>query len=429
MSTRWTRLHAALGEEPGPLSFGHVKRAVEAKLPETEDLDWKRALPGDDGLDEFAKDVAAMANALGGLLVYGVAEKRGVGTAESLSLFEVSETDIRRLRSTVFTRIQPAVTGVKFLELNSGEEPGSVLVVSVPASEEAPHQIGIEKRIGFPFRVGTDTHWMNERGIERAYLERFQRRAFEATSLADDISQSTEQIDLDEFAWLVAVAHPLRPNTGVTPPPSQEGVRQLLEATLAASISLAPEPTREPVIRELGSAGFNPRVGLRRWIVQTTKYTDTGDDRSNYVLVEIRHDGSILLGIALGKWLTSAVDGKHNVPCSTVEGFSADLVAMIDTTSRKVTGGGPYSYRVDIVRGDDSPFVAVDLERMGGAWVGKHHQPPGSRTVRRFKPTTGVILTPAAVEDQRDIARTIALDVLNQFGIRTLYHLPTAPPT
>ena len=421
MTIRWTRLHAAVGDNPGPLSFDHVKRAVDAELPEAEDLDWKKGLPGD--LDEFAKDVAAMANATGGLLVYGVAEKRGVGTAESLHPFELTETDVRRLRSTVFSRIQPAVTGVEFVDLKSKEGSGSVLVVCVPASEDAPHHIGNGNRIGVPLRVGTDTQWMNERSIERAYIDRFERRTSEATSLADDIRQSAELIDLDDFAWLVAVAHPLRPKTGVTPPPSGEDVKRMLVATLTASINIAPDQNREHVIRELDGAALNPRVGLRRWIVQTANYSNNGDDRSNYVLVEVRHDGSVLLAVALGRWLSPEVD-KYNVPCSMVEGFSADLVALIDTIGREVIGGGPYSYRLDLLRADNRPFVVVDNQTVGGMTLSNLEQPPWSRAVRRFRPATGLLLTPADIGDQLDLSRTIALDVLNQFGISTLRRLP-----
>jgi hypothetical protein len=413
---------------PRTASFDQVKRAVDAEVPETDDLDWKKGLPGDLGLDEFAKDVAAMANAAGGLLVYGVAEKRGAGTAESLSLLELLETDVRRLRSTVFSRIQPAVTGIDFLDLKSDQEPGSVLVVCVPASEDAPHQVGNGNRIGVPVRVGTDTQWMNERAIERAYADRFQRRSSEASSMADDIHQGAELIDLDEFAWLVAVAHPHRPNTGAIPPPSSEDVKHLLEATLTASISIAPTQNREHVIRELDSAALNPRVGLRRWIVQTTPHNNP-DDRSDYVLLEIRHDGSVLLAVAVGNWLNPPViDGKHNVPSSTVEGFAADLVALVDTTGREILGGGPYGYRVELVRSDERAFGAVDNQSPGGMTLGSFEQPPWSRSVRRFRPATGVILTPTDVEDQRDFARTIASDVLNQFGITALHGLPPGQP-
>jgi len=139
VTTRWTRLHAEPGDPPGPISSDQVRRSVDAKLPESDDLDWKKGLPGAAGLDEFAKDVAAMASSAGGLLVYGVEEKRSAGRAEALSLLELTGPDVRGLRSTVFGQIQPAVTGVDFLELASDQEPGSVLVVSVPASEDAPH--------------------------------------------------------------------------------------------------------------------------------------------------------------------------------------------------------------------------------------------------------------------------------------------------
>ncbi|MFE4823924.1 helix-turn-helix domain-containing protein, partial [Streptomyces sp. NPDC056704] len=78
MARSWTRLHEFLGSPPGPVTYEMVAEAVRRKLGESDDLDWKQALPATSPVkgewNEFAKDVAAMANTRGGLLVYGVSD-------------------------------------------------------------------------------------------------------------------------------------------------------------------------------------------------------------------------------------------------------------------------------------------------------------------------------------------------------------------
>lgn len=51
-----------------------VDQAVVGGVAEAEDLDWKRDLPPERNLNQtdFPKDIAAMANNGGGVIVYGV---------------------------------------------------------------------------------------------------------------------------------------------------------------------------------------------------------------------------------------------------------------------------------------------------------------------------------------------------------------------
>lgn len=69
-----TALHRAAGEGPGPITDELLDAAIAAGTTETDDLDWKQALPQDRDLkdSDFPKDVAAMANNRGGVIVYGV---------------------------------------------------------------------------------------------------------------------------------------------------------------------------------------------------------------------------------------------------------------------------------------------------------------------------------------------------------------------
>jgi len=52
-----------------------IEELVESQRPESNELDYKRALPPKDQITEFLKDVASMANASGGHLIYGISEK------------------------------------------------------------------------------------------------------------------------------------------------------------------------------------------------------------------------------------------------------------------------------------------------------------------------------------------------------------------
>ncbi|MGW7097527.1 AlbA family DNA-binding domain-containing protein [Streptomyces sp. NPDC054874] len=68
------RLIATLGRHPDDLTEDDLQRAVDSQIPEGVDLDWKKDFyPGTDaGKKELAKDVCAMANTAGGMVVVGV---------------------------------------------------------------------------------------------------------------------------------------------------------------------------------------------------------------------------------------------------------------------------------------------------------------------------------------------------------------------
>jgi hypothetical protein len=79
----YTSLHRSVGALPGRVTAAMLQQAVDAKLGESDDLDWKQ-----DGNDlkenrELAKDFAAFANAAGGIIVTGVTEN-GTGKADGL---------------------------------------------------------------------------------------------------------------------------------------------------------------------------------------------------------------------------------------------------------------------------------------------------------------------------------------------------------
>ncbi|MFF5219486.1 helix-turn-helix domain-containing protein [Micromonospora sp. NPDC000442] len=427
MAIRWSSLHEQLGETPRALDYSLIESAVNQGVAETDALDWKKTLPGKDEVQsyEFAKDLAAMANTRGGLIVYGVAEERGTGRAKEILGVEATEPQQRRLRMLAATRINPLVPGLELTPLTSPDGEKSVLVLAVPRSPDAPHILGQENmlnKLGVPYRAGPETQWMRERDIERAYSERFSRREDETHGLAALVDEVRDQLESDQRAWIVAAARPRTPLPTVTAPPTRDDVRPILETALRRSSEVLPG-SRLLLIRELGSLAVNnPRVGLRRWVVRTTR-NEEPDALSTFVHVELHHDGSVVFACALEGWFQPVLPDKHHVHRPLVESFAADFAALAETYALRMGGLGSLSYRLDLSRQDPArPLTAVDYERYGPMVSSHMALISGSREVRRFIPVVGEMPTAGGMETLRDTARTAAADVLHQFGVGHLVH-------
>jgi predicted HTH transcriptional regulator len=87
MAVRLHRLAFRLGAELTELTPAHLQALCDLRMPEDADLDFKSedsyTTSGTEGLDELAKDVTALANARGGLIIIGIIED-SQGCAESL---------------------------------------------------------------------------------------------------------------------------------------------------------------------------------------------------------------------------------------------------------------------------------------------------------------------------------------------------------
>ncbi|MDA4827485.1 helix-turn-helix domain-containing protein [Kocuria rhizophila] len=85
----FTPIHRALGLKPGDITWDLIECAVEQKVEEAVDLDWKQCDYLDSRnpqwQDEVAKDIAAMANSGGGWIVLGVAEDRAISAAAEIT--------------------------------------------------------------------------------------------------------------------------------------------------------------------------------------------------------------------------------------------------------------------------------------------------------------------------------------------------------
>jgi hypothetical protein len=173
------RLTSRLGAELTELTPAHLQALCDVRMQEDADLDFKSedsyTTSGPDGLDELAKDVTALANARGGLIIIGINED-SQGCAESLSEVAVSDKKIGQMYNGLRARVVPYLPDIWIsnLETAAGSGNGYVLI-AVPGSAIAPHAVRMTSRPQYSFarRLGRTTAWLEESEIAALYRDRF----------------------------------------------------------------------------------------------------------------------------------------------------------------------------------------------------------------------------------------------------------------
>ena len=409
----FTALHRALGLAPGLLTDDLVDAAVDAGVLETDDLDWKSELPPAKGLPQtdFPKDVAAMANSGGGLIVYGVRESQKAATGR-VDVGEFDESYERSLRSAAITAISPPVFGLNVHRL--GVEGNRAIVVEVPASIDGPHLIYRNDYFGAPVRNDSDTVWMKERQIEAMYRARFEERRHASEALDALFRETSAGRDTDNRAWLIAVAHPRIPRFRERL--TRDNARDVLSKTEGLALTYAGRGGVHP-LENLDR--LNPRPGLRRWVAVNTA---TGE-RSNWkeAWASIHDDGSVTLVAAVGAHPISSdgyLEGRQ-VESSAIECAIADFMALIRVTA-EATGNDEYDVRVGIDWTGEQPLMILTNDNFGLTYDGV------STPLQRYTP---VETTVNAVEPDLDYhwhVHDLAKDCVNQGGISNV--LMIRPP-
>jgi hypothetical protein len=118
-----------------------ISRLIEAAVPEGKILDYKRELPGnkDEDKKEFLADVSSFANTVGGDLIIGVQEEKGVPIRIEGCVLTDPDAEITRLENILRDGIEPRISvGLKVVKLENGN---SVLAIRTPRSWIGPHRV------------------------------------------------------------------------------------------------------------------------------------------------------------------------------------------------------------------------------------------------------------------------------------------------
>lgn len=408
----FTSLHRLLGQMPGPVTDEMVDLAVTDGLAETTDLDWKSRLPDIKGLSQqdFPKDVAAMANSGGGVIVFGIEEndKKATGRVDVGVLTEQHE---RALRSVAVSAISPPIMGLDIQRV--GEEGAQVVVVVVPATVDGPHLIYRENYFGAPIRNDADTVWMKERQIEAMYRARFEERRHANESLDNLYTETFRGRENQKLAWLVAVAHPRLPAAAPTKPTREASAAAFNRADSFGRLHRADSGHRHP----LGNIDLhNPRPGLRRWKAMYVPTVNVREPEGNTWLeaeASIHHDGSVTLATAIGGRRSGSehFDDGDTIQAGAIEIALTDFMGLLQAVSQDA-GISEYETKIGISNGDRPITINA-----ANHWFSDS---TSTVSIPAFTPVETTVIADAVGLDYDQQLRDIAQDCINQGGVSNL---------
>ena len=139
--------------------------------PNSRYLDYKQETYGDAGADrsEFLADVSSFANTLGGDLVIGVAEKKGLPTALTPFMGD-GDSEKRRLEQIALSGLEPRIPNfqIRSVPISTG---GHVIIIRAPRSFIPPHRVIARDSNRFWARAGTTKYQPNVEQLRRLFSD------------------------------------------------------------------------------------------------------------------------------------------------------------------------------------------------------------------------------------------------------------------
>jgi len=424
----WTRLHERLGIEARPLTYDDIRAAVDQQLDEDAQLEWKGHRPSSEGERvELGKDLAAMANSGGGLIVFGVGEEtRDDGSKipvhTDVALDEHAE---QQVRSVAWGRVRPIIAGVEIEQLENPGEPGrGVLAVWVPPSPDAPHFYEKDGQPpAAPWRDGPHIANLREREIERAYRDRFRRQDDAASALDRLVEGASRRLAFRGpygGRWTIVAARPLSgPPLGFRPP-DRAVVQTVVEDVEARERAIF-------VGRDALGSGFasqvdhNPGVGLRRWSFVVRGHNEPNDGLASWTLCEMHHDGSTVLAFGSGE-PGVGVDQRPYLSHEQVEHTVGSAVALARSWTAALRTSGPISMRATVHNSHDGPFWLAPASRRGGVSTARAVSDP----VTRVEPVDSMLGARDDLLTDLEVAHDLVRGIINQFGVDAVVTIKSA---
>ena len=410
----FTPIHRALGLEPGNISIDLFKQAVEHSVEETSDLDWKRVAydsrkPRWD--EEAAKDIAAMANSGGGWIVFGIEEDGDKNAASKIAPISWSATDQQRILRMAYAKIGPPVVGLEFHQIECGdEESGSIVMMRVPDSADAPHfaKKGDDAFVA-PRRNGPHTVYMSDREIERGFRERFQHADDQERLLQDRYERACEALRPEDGVFLAVAAVPYEPVSAQGPSSKQ----RVLEYV---SNSRIPERYRQANAHSWWDIG-EIKKGLRQWVLRNNR-SSWGkcrhclyDDAT--VLASYR---VTLQGGSYSATRATDEDLRNHSLSEDIETAIIDFLTLLRSHAQERKAYGGFRIRAGLVGDSGSPIFIRATENWGNRPLGVEYSEP----IIRFQPITTELDPLLDIDEILPTINDLALDLINQGGVQYL---------
>ncbi|MBG9333235.1 ATP-binding protein [Corynebacterium belfantii] len=402
ISDMYSALHRSLGEKPGPMTSEMIDRAIIQQVEESRGLDYK-AVP-DEARNiksgDVAKDVAAMANTGGGIIVYGVSEDGNGRPQKRISVtsrVENEDSYSRYYLQAVTDRIHPPVFGVEVYFV--GDEDNRVLIVEVPESRDLPHLIESadskhRRCFAVPVRNGAATRFQTESEIARMYRDRISY-AEDSRRKLRELFEETADLGDEAGVWCVGVGIPRY--SSLRPAPDNDAVWKIAYAAREGrrKYNYAGAPSA------LSATMRSARRGLRKWqfseILEDStsieSYVGLHDNGAVQTLRNVRDD-CVEPNEVLGAWAEWSI---------------TDTILAAQQQAIH-TGVGDYDFMLGLVWSDGSEKYLSYRGSSGSLLL------PTPIMLKKFKPITtsfDVLMPPADLDAH---VYGVATDYVNQCG-------------
>ncbi|MFV8396241.1 AlbA family DNA-binding domain-containing protein [Corynebacterium hindlerae] len=379
-----------------------IDAAIEQQIEETRDLDYKAKAPSAKAIKEsdIPKDITAMANSGGGVIIFGVTDDHGKPGQRCEIGAEVNERWGQALNQAAMSKIQPPLFGVQYEVIPGEDSQPAALLIVVPDSNRTPHMVDRreEGSVGVPVRVGGDTHWLSESEIARMYRDRFSAMERSQETL-QKLYERTSELRGNEKPWFVGVAIP-----------KSEPIREAVDEDSASTVLRAARDWTTTLHLHAQRGGHNVylvtnhsgRRGLRCWNYRTPTRED-----GEFEFVSLHDNGTVQTLCSILP-MPETYEGKYWLGQIEIE--IANLVSAARAQA-EVTGSREFDFLIGVEwRVEEPQSLVNELNHL------RFSEDP--IFLSRFEPLMFTLNVLAPDSEILDAVYDVVEDSINQFGIQ-----------
>lgn len=188
---------------------------INNAIPESKTIDYKKELIGAarDDKKEFLADISSFANAVGGFIVFGMDEEKGIAK-ELIGLTNIDpDAEILRLENIIRDGIEPRIFGISIKSIKLSNNNHSIIIY-IPNSWAKPHVVNFGKHWKFYSRNSAGKNPLDIYEVKTLFLASETARDkisnFRNARIADILSGNTPvELDIEKESYIVFHIIPL----------------------------------------------------------------------------------------------------------------------------------------------------------------------------------------------------------------------------